>query len=139
MQYLLDYTIKISGLQTPKTNFKTTIFSFEDAISSPGKKGSTPVEDLIPFSWKEYLKESKAVAAPPSFFKQVRSLVLNRKKSVFRMSSFRQALVPPSNEFVVGSKLEALDPRSQMACIATVCGKKSRTRRGSKFLKKINF
>jgi len=76
--------------------------SFEDAISSPGKKGSTPVEDLIPFSWKEYLKESKAVAAPPSFFKQ--------------------ALVPPSNEFVVGSKLEALDPRSQMACIATVCG-----------------
>lgn len=76
--------------------------SFDDPISSPGKKGGTPVMDLIPFSWKDYLRETKSVVAPPTFFKQAQE--------------------PPSNDFVVGSKLEALDPRSQMACIATVCG-----------------
>ena len=54
------------------------------------------------FTWKDYLKETKSAAAPPS--------------------SFKQAVDPPSNEFVVGSKLEAEDPRSQMACIATVIG-----------------
>ena len=42
------------------------------------------------------------MAAPPTFFKQ--------------------AVEPPENEFVIGSKLEAQDPRSQMACIATVIG-----------------
>ena len=56
----------------------------------------------IVFTWKDYLKETKSAAAPPS--------------------SFKQAVDPPSNEFVVGSKLEAEDPRSQMACIATVIG-----------------
>merc|ERR1719495_1405992 len=54
------------------------------------------------FSWKEYLIETKSAAAPPSFFKQ--------------------SLEPPTNEFIVGAKLEAKDPRSQMACIATVIG-----------------
>ena len=29
---------------------------------------------------------------------------------------------PPENEFIIGAKLEAQDPRSQMACIATVIG-----------------
>ena len=54
------------------------------------------------FSWKEYLLETRSAAAPPSFFKQ--------------------SLEPPINEFLVGAKLEAKDPRSQMACIATVIG-----------------
>jgi len=92
---------KIESSPAPSSNNNNNN-SFDDVSTSPGKKGATG-EDLIPFSWKEYLKETKSVAAPPSYFKQ--------------------ALVPPSNEFAGGAKLEALDPRSQMACIATVCGK----------------
>jgi len=68
--------------------------------SSPKKLSS--VDSETSFSWKDYLKETKSTAAPPSFFKQ--------------------SVDPPENEFVTGSKLEAQDPRSQMACIATVIG-----------------
>jgi len=68
--------------------------------SSPKKSNNVEIETS--FSWKDYLKETKSTAAPPSFFKQ--------------------SLDPPENEFVIGSKLEAQDPRSQMACIATVIG-----------------
>ena len=74
-----------------------------EAPQSPKKTSSTLVDpaDII-FSWKDYLKETRSTAAPPQFFKQ--------------------GLEPPTNEFVIGSKLEAQDPRSQMACIATVIG-----------------
>jgi len=68
--------------------------------SSPKKLGAVDSETL--FSWKDYLKETNSTAAPPS--------------------SFKQSVEPPENEFVIGSKLEAQDPRSQMACIATVIG-----------------
>ena len=34
-----------------------------------------------------------------------------------------QASEPPKNEFSVGSKMEACDPRSQSTCIATVMSK----------------
>lgn len=68
--------------------------------SSPKKSNILDLETS--FSWKDYLKETKSTAAPPLFFKQ--------------------SLDPPDNEFVIGSKLEAQDPRSQMACIATVIG-----------------
>uniref|UniRef100_A0A673BX91 SAM domain-containing protein n=1 Tax=Sphaeramia orbicularis TaxID=375764 RepID=A0A673BX91_9TELE len=55
------------------------------------------------FSWEEYLKETSSIPAPPS--------------------CFRQARVPPSNDFKVGMKLEAHDPRnSTSVCIATVMG-----------------
>ncbi|TRY56064.1 hypothetical protein DNTS_017909 [Danionella cerebrum] len=55
------------------------------------------------FSWEEYLKEMSSVPAPPSFF--------------------RQSRIPPSNDFKVGMKLEAKDPRnSTSTCIATVMG-----------------
>ncbi|XP_063312994.1 sex comb on midleg-like protein 2 [Pelobates fuscus] len=56
-----------------------------------------------PFNWDEYLKETGCTAAPPD--------------------CFRQSRTPPSNEFKVGMKLEAHDPRNVTSvCIATVIG-----------------
>uniref|UniRef100_A0A3B3VP60 Scm polycomb group protein like 2 n=1 Tax=Poecilia latipinna TaxID=48699 RepID=A0A3B3VP60_9TELE len=58
---------------------------------------------LDAFSWEEYLKETSSTPAPAG--------------------CFRQARVPPSNDFKVGMKLEAHDPRnSTSVCIATVMG-----------------
>uniref|UniRef100_A0A096MBR4 Scm polycomb group protein homolog 1 n=1 Tax=Poecilia formosa TaxID=48698 RepID=A0A096MBR4_POEFO len=55
------------------------------------------------FSWEKYLKETGATAAPSSCFKQ--------------------SPTPPLNEFKVGMKLEAQDPRNTTStCIATVVG-----------------
>nr|XP_020459168.1 sex comb on midleg-like protein 2 isoform X2 [Monopterus albus] len=65
--------------------------------------GSVPTTTKDVFSWEEYLKETSSIPAPPS--------------------CFRQARVPPSNDFKVGMKLEAHDPRnSTSVCIATVMG-----------------
>uniref|UniRef100_A0A8C7YCT5 Scm polycomb group protein homolog 1 n=1 Tax=Oryzias sinensis TaxID=183150 RepID=A0A8C7YCT5_9TELE len=55
------------------------------------------------FCWEKYLKETGAIPAPPS--------------------CFRQSLTPPANEFKAGMKLEAQDPRNTTStCIATVVG-----------------
>ncbi|XP_053310852.1 sex comb on midleg-like protein 2 [Spea bombifrons] len=55
------------------------------------------------FNWDEYLKETGSVAAPSHCFRQFRT--------------------PPSNDFKVGMKLEAHDPRNVTSvCIATVIG-----------------
>ena len=75
--------------------------SKNDAPLSP-RKSSSSSDGESSFSWKDYLKETSSVAAPPSYFKQSPD--------------------PPENEFIIGAKLEAQDPRSQMACIATVIG-----------------
>ncbi|KAM4739822.1 sex comb on midleg-like protein 2 isoform 1-T1 [Anableps anableps] len=65
--------------------------------------GTTPAATKDAFSWEEYLKETSSTPAPAS--------------------CFRQARVPPSNDFKVGMKLEAHDPRnSTSVCIATVMG-----------------
>ncbi|XP_070687864.1 sex comb on midleg-like protein 2 isoform X2 [Pempheris klunzingeri] len=65
--------------------------------------GTIPATTKDAFSWEEYLKETSATPAPPG--------------------CFRQARVPPSNDFKVGMKLEAHDPRnSTSVCIATVMG-----------------
>ncbi|XP_033847947.1 sex comb on midleg-like protein 2 isoform X1 [Periophthalmus magnuspinnatus] len=65
----------------------------------PGK-ALPPIET---FNWDEYLKETSSLPAPAS--------------------CFRQARVPPSNDFKVGMKLEAHDPRNATSvCIATVMG-----------------
>ena len=74
--------------------------SKNDATLSPRKSSSPSSDSDNSFSWKDYLKETSSTAAPPSFFKQ--------------------SPEPPDNEFLLGAKLEAQDPRSQMACIATV-------------------
>lgn len=55
------------------------------------------------FDWDSYLAEEGGVPAPPNFFKQ--------------------HMEPPINEFKMGQKLEALDPRNPTStCVATVVG-----------------
>ncbi|RXM32690.1 Sex comb on midleg-like protein 2 [Acipenser ruthenus] len=55
------------------------------------------------FSWDEYLKETGATPSPSHCFKQSRN--------------------PPSNDFKIGMKLEAHDPRNfTSVCIATIMG-----------------
>ncbi|XP_068599256.1 sex comb on midleg-like protein 2 [Brachionichthys hirsutus] len=64
---------------------------------------TTPATTKDAFSWEEYIKETSSTPAPPS--------------------CFRQARIPPSNDFKVGMKLEAHDPRNATSvCIATVMG-----------------
>ncbi len=70
---------------------------------SPSEKSRTVTEsDSESFSWTSYLAETRSVAAPAHCFKQ--------------------NVEPPKNEFQVDDKLEALDPRSQSECLATVIG-----------------
>ncbi|XP_034050609.1 polycomb protein SCMH1 [Thalassophryne amazonica] len=65
--------------------------------------GSALDKSNEPFSWEEYLRETASSAASPTCFKQAR--------------------VPPTNDFKAGMKLEARDPRnSNSVCIATVMG-----------------
>ncbi|XP_018103964.1 scm polycomb group protein like 2 S homeolog isoform X1 [Xenopus laevis] len=55
------------------------------------------------FNWDDYLNETSSVAAPPN--------------------CFRQSRTPPRNDFKIGMKLEAHDPRNVTSvCIATVIG-----------------
>ncbi|XP_039216833.1 polycomb protein SCMH1 isoform X5 [Crotalus tigris] len=55
------------------------------------------------FAWDKYLKETCSIPAPAHCFKQ--------------------SYTPPSNEFKIGMKLEAQDPRNTTStCIATVVG-----------------
>ncbi|XP_036161548.1 sex comb on midleg-like protein 2 isoform X5 [Myotis myotis] len=55
------------------------------------------------FHWDTYLKETGSLSAP--------------------IECFRQSKIPPTNEFKVGMKLEAHDPRNMTStCIATIIG-----------------
>ncbi|XP_057574299.1 sex comb on midleg-like protein 2 [Hippopotamus amphibius kiboko] len=55
------------------------------------------------FHWENYLKETGSLSAPSEYF--------------------RQSQIPPANDFKVGMKLEAHDPRNMTSiCIATVVG-----------------
>ncbi|XP_026951919.1 sex comb on midleg-like protein 2 [Sagmatias obliquidens] len=55
------------------------------------------------FHWENYLKETGSLSAPSE--------------------CFRQSKIPPANDFKVGMKLEAHDPRNMISiCIATVVG-----------------
>ena len=59
---------------------------------------------LVEFNWDEYLASTSSEAAPKS--------------------CFRQHEIPPVNEFEVGQKLEAVDPRNRSSwCIASVVDK----------------
>ncbi|XP_061680593.1 sex comb on midleg-like protein 2 [Syngnathoides biaculeatus] len=74
-----------------------------DAKKEKPAAGTTQEVTKESFAWEEYLKETSSLPAPPS--------------------CFRQARVPPSNDFKVGMKLEAHDPRNATSvCIATVMG-----------------
>ncbi|XP_071343148.1 sex comb on midleg-like protein 2 isoform X3 [Trachinotus anak] len=75
----------------------------KDQKDGKKEKPGRTVPPTDAFSWEEYLKETSSIPAPAS--------------------CFRQARVPPSNDFKVGMKLEAHDPRnSTSVCIATVMG-----------------
>ncbi|KAI4482592.1 PREDICTED: polycomb protein Scm [Polistes canadensis] len=65
--------------------------------------GPFQYETYQTFDWDLYLKETNSSAAP--------------------IECFKQHEVPPTNEFKMGMKLEALDPRNLTStCIATVVG-----------------
>ncbi|XP_075445906.1 sex comb on midleg-like protein 2 isoform X2 [Ascaphus truei] len=89
-----------------KTTMKRTIKDSKEA--NKGKNGLSHQPNNSPssneqFHWDDYLKQTGAVAAPPH--------------------CFRQSRTPPSNDFKVGMKLEAHDPRNITSiCIATVIG-----------------
>ncbi|XP_057218672.1 sex comb on midleg-like protein 2 isoform X2 [Triplophysa rosa] len=82
----------------------------KDKKDSIKEKSGRNNDDLYPsqahnesFSWEMYLKETSSSPASPSCFRQSRN--------------------PPSNDFKVGMKVEAHDPRnSTSVCIATVMG-----------------
>lgn len=66
-----------------------------------GSPGPFQYETFQPFNWDEYLRETGSFAAPYNCFKQSQH--------------------PPQNDFKIGMKLEALDPRNVTStCIATV-------------------
>ncbi|XP_071540645.1 polycomb protein SCMH1-like isoform X1 [Panulirus ornatus] len=61
------------------------------------------MEAAAEFNWEDYLRETSSVPSPAKCFKQHK--------------------IPPKNEFKIGMKLEALDPRNVTStCIATVVG-----------------
>ncbi|KAF7266382.1 hypothetical protein GWI33_020281 [Rhynchophorus ferrugineus] len=63
--------------------------------------GPFQYETYQQFDWDEYLQETNSAAAPQNCFKQ--------------------SMNPPPNDFKIGMKLEALDPRNLTStCIATV-------------------
>ncbi|XP_045522403.1 polycomb protein Scm [Pieris brassicae] len=75
-----------------------------NGTESNSNNNSTTYYDLYQsFDWTEYMKETSSVAASDECFKQ--------------------APLPPVNDFKVNMKLEALDPRNLTStCIATVVG-----------------
>ena len=73
------------------------------SMVSPSSKSTASSDDGHAFCWQEYMSESGSEPAPATCFKQ--------------------ATDPPKNEFEIGAKMEASDPRSQSTCIATVMGK----------------
>ncbi|KMQ90581.1 polycomb protein scm, partial [Lasius niger] len=80
------------------TNNHTTI-----SHSPSTSTGPFQYETYQTFDWDLYLRETKSTAAP--------------------VECFKQHEVPPTNEFKINMKLEALDPRNLTStCIATVVG-----------------
>ncbi|KAF4797889.1 Sex comb on midleg-like protein 2 [Turdus rufiventris] len=79
------------------------------------------------FNWDDYLKETESVAAPLHCFRQTGKCTLPAVESPPDLVGQAQGdigvLIPPTNDFKVGMKLEARDPRNVTSvCIATVIG-----------------
>lgn len=84
----------------PNSNNKQLTAQNHSASTS---SGTFQYETYQTFDWDSYLKETNSTAAPIECFKQHEE--------------------PPTNEFQIGMKLEALDPRNVTStCIATVVG-----------------
>ncbi|XP_043108789.1 sex comb on midleg-like protein 2 isoform X1 [Puntigrus tetrazona] len=86
-----------------KTHQKDGKYSNKEK-SGRNNEDSRPSQKLIePFSWEMYLRETSSCPASPC--------------------CFRQSRVPPGNDFGVGMKVEACDPRNSTSmCIASVMG-----------------
>ena len=79
----------------------STVPSLSASSSKSGKVTNYHYETFSIFDWDDYLAGEKGKPAPRSYFKQ--------------------ALIPPENDFVQGMKLEARDPRNpSSSSIATV-------------------
>ncbi|XP_066998695.1 polycomb protein Scm isoform X2 [Anabrus simplex] len=73
------------------------------AATTPAVPAMPQFDAYTTFDWDSYLKETNSMAAPPEYYKQ--------------------HINPPTNEFKIGMKLEALDPRNLTStCIASVVG-----------------
>ncbi|XP_066599296.1 polycomb protein Scm [Prorops nasuta] len=91
-----------SSNTTPTTQSYPTTHN-QTPTTQPPSTSTRPIkyEAYLVFDWKSYLKETNSSAAP--------------------VDCFKQHEVPPTNEFEIGMKLEALDPRNVTStCIATV-------------------
>lgn len=101
-----DDTKKISDEQTllvasPVQNNQSTKVNLNNSANT--SSGTFQYETYQTFDWSLYLKETNSTAAPINCFKQHEE--------------------PPTNEFQIGMKLEALDPRNVTStCIASVVG-----------------
>ncbi|KAM4818548.1 sex comb on midleg-like protein 2 isoform 8-T8 [Thomomys bottae] len=74
----------------------------KDDDEKPSDSGTSSVQSDY-FNWDEYLKETGSISAPSE--------------------CFRQSEIPPTNDFKIGMKLEARDPRNMSSvCVATVIG-----------------
>lgn len=94
-----------SNNNVPSTTQSYTNTNNHTTVSNPPSTstGSFQYETYQTFDWDLYLKETNSTAAPNECFKQHE--------------------VPPTNEFKINMKLEALDPRNLTStCIATVVG-----------------
>ncbi|XP_015604754.1 polycomb protein Scm isoform X2 [Cephus cinctus] len=94
-----------SGSSAPSTTQSFTGNNNQSNNSHPPSTSTGPFqyETYQTFDWDLYLKETNSSAAP--------------------VECFKQHEVPPTNEFKMGMKLEALDPRNLTStCIATVVG-----------------
>ncbi|XP_077977165.1 polycomb protein SCMH1-like [Glandiceps talaboti] len=100
--------IKMKNKESTSTSTITNVLDKPDTkpekIEKPrGRPSLEPNPYQNNFTWKEYLKETGGTPAPHTCFKQ--------------------PLTPPPNEFKVGMKLEAQDPRNiTSTCVATVVG-----------------
>ncbi|XP_029177478.1 polycomb protein Scm [Nylanderia fulva] len=94
-----------SGNNVPSTTQSYTNTNNHTTISHSPSTSTGPFqyETYQTFDWDLYLRETKSTAAP--------------------VECFKQHEVPPTNEFKINMKLEALDPRNLTStCIATVVG-----------------
>ncbi|XP_033337714.1 polycomb protein Scm isoform X1 [Megalopta genalis] len=95
----------LSGNNVPSTTQSFTNSNNHTTMSHPPSTSTGPFqyETYQTFDWDLYLKETNSQAAP--------------------IDCFKQHEVPPTNDFKMGMKLEALDPRNLTStCIATVVG-----------------
>ncbi|XP_024884244.1 polycomb protein Scm isoform X2 [Temnothorax curvispinosus] len=93
-----------SNNNVPSTQSYTTTNNHTTVSHPPSTStGTFQYETYQTFDWDLYLRETNSTAAPTECFKQHE--------------------VPPTNEFKINMKLEALDPRNLTStCIATVVG-----------------